>query len=95
MVKKPPANAPARDRILIPGLGRSPGAESGNQPQCSCLGNPMDSGAWPATVYGVTKSRIQLSTRFRKHSVAYGFMEILLSVIPEHFNEVLQFGGIL
>ena len=41
---------------LIPGSGRSPGGGNGNPFQCSCLKNPMDRGAWWATVYGVTKS---------------------------------------
>ena len=54
----------------------------------------MDSGAWPATVYGVTKSQRQLSN-WAHASVSYGFMEILLSMISEHFNDVLQFGGII
>ena len=40
----------------IPGSGRSPGEENGNPLQYSCLGNPMDRGAWWATVHGVTKS---------------------------------------
>ena len=46
---------------LIPGLERSPGAGNGNQLQYSCLGNPMDRGAWRATVHGVPKSRTRLS----------------------------------
>ena len=37
---------------LIPELGRSPGERNGNPFQCSCLGNPMDRGAWRATVHG-------------------------------------------
>ena len=36
----------AGDPGSIPGLGRSPGEESGNSLQCSCLENPMDRGAW-------------------------------------------------
>ena len=44
----------------IPGSGRSPGAGHGNPLQYSRLGNPMDTGAWQATVPGVTKSRTQL-----------------------------------
>ena len=39
----------------IPGLGRSFGEGNGNLLQFSCLGNPMDRGAWRATVHGVTK----------------------------------------
>ena len=45
----------AEDLGLIPGLGRSPGEGNGNPLQYSCLGNPMDRGAWQATVHGVTK----------------------------------------
>ena len=46
----------AGDPGLIPGLGRSPGEGNGNPLQCSCLENPMERGAWSATVHGVTKS---------------------------------------
>ena len=59
VVKNPPANA--RDLGSIPGLGRSSGEGNGNSLQYSCLGNPMNRGAWQATVYGVTKSWTQLS----------------------------------
>ena len=52
-VKNLPANA--EDMSLIPGLGRSPGEGNGNPLQYSCLGNPMDRGAWQATVHGATK----------------------------------------
>ena len=45
----------------IPGLGRSPGEGNGNPLQHSCLENPMDGGAWQATVHGVAKSRTQLT----------------------------------
>ena len=45
----------------IPGLGRSPGEGNGNPLQYSCLENPMDGGAWWATVHGVAKSQIRLS----------------------------------
>ena len=41
----------------IPGLGRFPGEGNGNPLQYSCLENPMDGGAWWATVHGVAKSR--------------------------------------
>ena len=40
---------------LIPGSGRSPGEGNGNPLQYSCLKNPMDGGAWWATVHGVGK----------------------------------------
>ena len=42
---------------LIPALGRSPGEGNGNPLQYSCPENPMDGGAWQATVYGIAKSR--------------------------------------
>ena len=45
----------AGDLGSIPGSGRSPGEENGNPLQYSCLGHPMDRGAWQATVHGVTK----------------------------------------
>ena len=46
---------------LIPGWGRSPGGGNGNSLQYYCLGNPMDRGAWWATVHRVTQSQTQLS----------------------------------
>ena len=47
--------ADAGDPGLIPGSGRSPGEGNGSTLQYSCLGNPMDRGAWQATIHGVTK----------------------------------------
>ena len=47
----------AGDMGSIPGSGRSPGEGNGNSLQYSCLENPMDRGAWLATVHGVAKSR--------------------------------------
>ena len=49
-----------RDARLIPGMGRSSGKGHGNPFQHSCLENPMDRGAWQATVHRVTKSWTQL-----------------------------------
>ena len=52
VVKNPPANAgDIRDEGLTHGLGRSPGGEHGNPLQYSCLENPMDRGAWRASVF--------------------------------------------
>ena len=51
----------AGDLGSIPGLGRSPGEGNGNPLQYSCLENPMDGGAWWATVHRVAKSRTRLS----------------------------------
>ena len=51
----------AGDPGSIPGSGRFPGEGKGNPLQYSCLENPMDLGAWCATVHGVAKSQIGLS----------------------------------
>ena len=59
VVKNLPVNA--GDMGLIPGLERSPREGNGNPLQYSCLENPMDGGAWLATVHGVTKSQTGLS----------------------------------
>ena len=53
VVKNPPANA--GDAGSIPGSGKSPEDRSGNPFQYSCLGNPMNRGAWQAIVHGVQK----------------------------------------
>ena len=53
VVKNMPSNA--RDAGSVPGLGRCPGEGNGNPLQYSCLGNPMDRGAWQVTVHGVAK----------------------------------------
>ena len=60
MVKNLPANAGnIRDVGSIPGA-RSPREGNGNPLQYSCLGNPMDRGAWWATVHRITKIRTQM-----------------------------------
>ena len=51
----------AGDPGSVPGLGRSPGEQNDNPLQYSCLENPMDGGAWWATVQGIAKSRTRLS----------------------------------
>ena len=61
VVKNPPANAGGgRDAGSIPGSGRSPGGGNGNPLQYSCLENPIDGGAWWATVHRVAKTWTQL-----------------------------------
>ena len=62
VVENLPANAgDIRGTGSIPALGRSPGEGNGYPLHSSCLENPMDRGAWQATVHGVTKSRTRLS----------------------------------
>ena len=51
----------AEDAGWIPGWGRSPGEGNGSPLQYSCLENPMDRGAWQATVHRITKSQTQLT----------------------------------
>ena len=53
----------AGDASSDPGLGRSPGEGNGNPLQYSCLGNPMDGGAWQATVHGVAKELDMTETK--------------------------------
>ena len=56
VVKNPPANeGDTGDVGLIPGSGRSLGEGNGNPLQYSCLGNPMDRGAWRASAHDVAK----------------------------------------
>ena len=57
VVKNPPTNAGAvGDAGSVPGLGRSPGGGTDNPLQYSCPENPMDRGAWRATVHGIAES---------------------------------------
>ena len=71
MVKNlPDKEGDAGDAGSIPGLGRSPGVGNGNSLQYSCLGNPMDRGAWQATIHGVAKesdTTEQLSPHKQEH----------------------------
>ena len=62
----------AGDPGLIPGLGRSPGEGNGSPLQYSCLENPMDGGAWWATVHGVAKSQTRLSDFTSLHTQKQG-----------------------
>ena len=58
LVKNPPAKAgDTGDMSSISRLGISPGGENGNPLQYSCLENPVDKGAWQATVHGVAKNQ--------------------------------------
>ena len=63
MVKHPPADAgDTRDSVSIPRSGRSRGGGNGNPLQCSCLGNPMELGAWQAIVHGIAESDVTEAT---------------------------------
>ena len=71
MVKNLPASAgDISDMGLIPESGRSPGGRHGSPLQYSCLENPMDRGAWWATVHSVSKSQIRLK-KLSAHTYIY------------------------
>ena len=68
LVKNPLANAgDIKDMGSVPGLGRPSRGGHGNLFQCSCLENPMDRGAWWATVHRVAESQTRLSDGARVH----------------------------
>ena len=75
---------PAMRETSVRSLGREafPGEGNGNPLQYSCLENPMDGGAWWATVQGVTKSRTRLST----HTIAVGFKNTGIDVTQTWFK---------
>ena len=61
------------DSCFIPGSGRSAGRGNGNPLQHSCLGNPMDRGAWWATVQRVAKNQTRMHART---SASWGNYEV-------------------
>ena len=65
----------SRDVGSIPGWGRSPGEGHGNPAQYPCLENPLDRGAWGATVHGAAKSQIQLSKKQYPSLNGHGFKQ--------------------
>ena len=82
VVKSLPTNAgDARDTGSIPELGGSPGGGNGNLLPCPCLENPMDRGAWWATVHWVTKTQTRLSTAQHSMLVQRGEHGTLVSFV--------------
>ena len=79
-VKNQPANV--GDASSIPGSRRSPGERNGNPIQCSCLENSMDSGAWQATVHGVTKSWTRLCYRAHMERSREQRQEMVVGIPP-------------
>ena len=70
----------------IPVLGRSPGEGNGNPPQYTCLENPMDRGAWLATIHGVAKSQTRLSDfTFTLRTLGFWF-----SLLQEKVSQILM-----
>ena len=84
MVKTPPANAgDIRDVGSLPGSGRAPGGQDGNQLQYSCLGNPIDREPRQAIVHWLTKSWTRLSTQTQFRDTSLHF--------PLHFLHINTF----
>ena len=87
VVENPPANAgDDRDMGLIPGSGRSPGGGDGNPLQSSCLQNPMDRGAWQATVHRVPGNR----TRLKQHGMHAMSMYIYIHLTYIYASSIYQ-----
>ena len=88
VIKNPSADpGDVRDVGLIPGSGRSPGGGHSNPLQCSFLENPMDRGAWRATVHKVAKSRTRvkhLSTQAQMNGCSF---------VPVKLYQQKQAGG--
>ena len=63
------------DMGSVPGSGRSPGGGNGNPLQYSCLENPVDRGAWWATVHGVTESDMTEVTE-HAHTCLSTFLQV-------------------
>ena len=82
MVKTSPANAGGiRDAGSTPGSGRSPGEGHGNPLQYSCLENPMDRGAWRATVHGGhTESE---TTEVTQHACTHAVRRVRIQKVLE------------
>ena len=80
MVKNPPPTAgDVRDKGSIPGSGGSPGEGNGNRLEYSCQVNPMNRGAWQATVYGVAESDMTEHTHMMTTDL--GALRIVLIIL--------------
>ena len=77
-------------RSSIPGLGRSPGGDGhGNPLQYSYLENPIDRGAWRATVHGIANSLKRLSMHTGFESTMHSPEILILSSFPSHCSSLL------
>ena len=92
VVKNPLASA--GDTGSIPGLGGSPGEGNGNTLQYSCLGNPMDRGAWQAIVHAVSKSGAQLSnytTAAKYYGIVFRKFSFIIGIFAYRYKIHLKF----
>ena len=84
VVKNPPAKAgdTLRDAGSVPGSGRSPEGGHGNPLQYSCLENPMDRGAWQATVHRTVDSDTTKETQLKQRSWSDGARTVFIVISP-------------
>ena len=75
----------AEDLGSISGLERSPGGGNGNLLQYSCQENPMDRGAWRATVHGISKSQTQLKWQ---HPHRHACIECILGMACDKIRHI-------
>ena len=86
VVKNPSANAEGIRAVgSIPGLARCPGGGHDNPLQYSCLENPIDRGAWWATVHGAAKCQKQLK-RFNMQACTHTTSLKLVAPYPAHME---------
>ena len=95
VMKYPPVNAGGiRDAGSILGWGRSPGEGSGNPLPYSCLGNPMDRGAWLATVHRVANSQTGLNTPLREKAICSIIHSVNALVLQGYIKQYCKYGHI-
>ena len=80
----------SEDTVSIPRSRRSPGGEHGNPLQYSCLDNPMDRGAWRATVHGVAQLNMTEGT---EHACAHTGTPLTTASPPTRLGKTLQTMG--
>ena len=84
----------AGDPGSIPGSGRSPGEENGKPLQYSCLENPMDRGAWQATVHRVAKSRTRLKwLSTYAHMSGKDYEQMTMMCVTSELSEAYKSGN--
>ena len=88
----PSSTGDARNSGPIPGSGRSPGVGHGHLLQYSCLENPVDRGAWWATVHGVTKE-LDTNKRLYTHTHTHTHTQTQL-IGSKRFLDFMQFGPV-
>ena len=77
---------------FIPGLGRCPGEGNGNPLQYSCLGNPLDRGAWRALVHEIAKSRTWLSNEHTASIMVASQVKLVIKNLPASVGDLRGVG---